>query len=128
MPSSAIDTAVRRCPTCDVLVEATGEQLRCRHGHSFARDDAMALVPCQGCCESHPQSIPGVRYPTASNGDESKAWIERCDDCEEYESDADAADALVKSGRIHGWRRAVPAGAITPTPYATTDEAAGSFA
>lgn len=117
----------RRCPTCDALVSPRGAAtITCRNGHTFATDEAMALTTCEGC-EGHPGAIPGVRFPTAANSDPSHPWIERCDHCEEFESDADAADALVKAGRIVGWRYALPVGSTAPTPYAVYDETVGEF-
>lgn len=115
---------IRRCPACDALVSPEGaETAECRNGHTFATDDAFALTTCEGCAD-HPRSIPGVRFPTATNSDDSREWIERCDLCEEYESDEDAADALVKAGRINGWRWDVPHGCSGQQPYAVEEDVA----
>lgn len=120
-------TWILRCPTCDALVrpdmadEEDGE-IYCRNGHRFKADDAFALTTCEGCSGSeHHRSIPGVRFPTAVNSDYSVEWIERCDECEEFESDDDAADALVRAGRIAGWRWGKPLGSSGETPYAVEE-------
>lgn len=125
MADDGSSTWIRRCPECDCLVDPQGmETITCRNGHTFERDDAFAVTYCEGC-GTHERSIPGVRFPTATNSDESREWIEHCDLCEDYESDADAADALVKAGRVEGWRWAAASGCVGSTPYAVPEEAAG---
>lgn len=49
-------------------------------------------VFCEGC-EGH--VFPGIRWPTIVGDDGSREWVERCDRCERYESDAAAAAALL---------------------------------
>lgn len=61
-----------------VLVEETGE-------HTFRTiPNGVFCEGCEGC------TIPGVRWPTATNSDDSHDWIERCDTCELYGTDEDA--------------------------------------
>jgi hypothetical protein len=67
-----------------------------------------------GCTEC----ADGVIYPVASNCDESRMWIERCDTCRIFEDDEDAAKALVRRDIVPAFRLAPPAGAVTPIPYA----------
>lgn len=38
----------------------------------------------------------GILWPQGSNSDFSHNWIERCDNCQKYEGDDEAADALAK--------------------------------
>jgi hypothetical protein len=43
---------------------------------------------CEGCI------FPGIRWPTATDCDTSRSWVERCDACGRYDTDFDAADAV----------------------------------
>jgi hypothetical protein len=76
----------------------------------------MALNDCEGC-RDHPESIPGVRFPTAANEDGCRRWIERCDECERYEGDEAAAEALVRAGKITGFSLERPFGSSSLTPH-----------
>lgn len=68
---------------------------------------------CTGCEDCQ---IPGVRWPSAANCDESHDWIERCDYCEVYVSDHAAAAAVEEAtGRRVVWGR--PVGAAELQPY-----------
>jgi len=40
-------------------------------------------------------TIPGVVYPAQTNGDDEHDWVERCDTCAIYDTDEDAAAAVV---------------------------------
>jgi hypothetical protein len=71
------------------------------------------------CEDGRDAPLPGVLHPIASNSDHSRRWIERCDLCERFESDEDAAKALVEAGLIPAYCMAAPAGVVSPTPYAT---------
>lgn len=74
-------------------------------------------VRCEGC-EGTP--FPGIRWPTAANGDESRSWVERCDTCERYDSDRDAARALRDNyyeQDEYEFGEAYPAGSSSRTPY-----------
>jgi hypothetical protein len=51
----------------------------------------------------------GILWPMATNGDSTHDWIERCDECQRFDSDRDAAIALgqklgqhIKWGTIPG--------------------------
>lgn len=69
---------------------------------------------CEGCSDCE---IPGVRWPTAAADDDSRFWVERCDLCERYNTDAEAASAVVVAHPELQFSLARPAGSITPTPY-----------
>lgn len=73
--------------------------------------------PCE--CGSE---MAGIHYPTATDGDGSRAWIERCDLCQVYESDQEAAEALVRDEIIPAFALARAGGCQSFTPYATTEE------
>lgn len=77
---------------------------------------------CDACSDEYGnvEGIPGALYPIETNGDDSRRWIERCDECETYESDEDAAEALVIAGKIKGFQRASVPGLDPsyPSPYA----------
>jgi hypothetical protein len=50
--------------------------------------------PCEACVgDGH--EFEGIRWPTASDGDASEDYVERCDTCEKYDTDNEAAAALV---------------------------------
>lgn len=51
-----------------------------------------AGVFCEGC-EGHPFS--GVRWPTMISSDDSREWLQRCDRCEQYDSDEAAMKELL---------------------------------
>lgn len=76
----------------------------------------MPGLSCEGCIGV----LPGVRWPTAANGDTTRGWIERCDTCEVYASDADAAEALRAEGKVFDWAEARPTGSAVETPFAVT--------
>lgn len=76
--------------------------------------DGVGKNICQGCEDT---GYPGIRYPSDVNGDSSRPWIERCDYCERYESDVEAARALVAKGVGINIAFAIPAGCIGTTPY-----------
>lgn len=50
-------------------------------------------VYCEGCVNN---IIPGVRWPTYSNGDDSHSWVERCDTCERCETDDEAQECILE--------------------------------
>lgn len=76
-------------------------------------------VWCEGC--SGHAGPPGVRWPTAPNGDGSRQWVERCDTCERYDSDETAASAVLGiyrgTGAAAHLGHARPAGLDAETPY-----------
>src|SRR4051812_13261101 len=43
-------------------------------------------------CENSPH--PGILWPWMPNGDDSLPWVEKCDDCDIYTSDEEAASGL----------------------------------
>lgn len=80
----------------------------------------MAELPCPDGCEAN-EDIPGVRWPSETNGDDSHPYVERCDACQRYDSDDDAADALAEhleeSGKTVTRGEAIAPGTINPTPW-----------
>lgn len=68
-------------------------------------------------CALEKDSIVGVLFPSAVDGDDSRAWIQRCDLCAIYESDEAAAQALVDAGQIAGWTSAPVDGLSRSFPY-----------
>ena len=77
---------------------------------------------CEACRGAEDAPLPGVFYPTMSNGDTSVAWIERCDTCQRYASDEDAAKALVAAGKIEDYAMERPEGSESYTPFAIDAE------
>lgn len=76
-------------------------------------------VYCEGCVG---HVIPGVRWPTATNGDDTREWVERCDMCERYTTDEEAADRVVAEytmtdGPTVDRGHAIPEGKETEQPY-----------
>lgn len=75
-------------------------------------------VYCEGC-EGH--IVPGVRWPTATNDDHSRSWVERCDTCGRFDTDEDARDRVLEwYGDAPSEIRtgiAIPAGSSSPTPW-----------
>lgn len=80
----------------------------------FPITDEQGKNICQGCEDT---GYPGIRWPSDVNGDTSRSWIERCDYCERYESDRDAARALIAHGVGINIGFSIPMGCLTPTPY-----------
>lgn len=60
--------------------------LRGEHHYTAERHD----------CDYCDDLLPGAYYPVASDGDDSRAWVERCDNCGLFDSDKAAAIALAK--------------------------------
>lgn len=63
-------------------------------------------VPC-GCCDCNAECdcggiVPGALWPWAPNGDASLPWVERCEDCQRFDCDDDAAFAVAEAigGRV----------------------------
>lgn len=75
------------------------------------------IVRCMGCYD-HP--VPGVRWPTAAGGDEDHNWVERCDYCETYDSDALAAIAVAQ--QMGGNIGIAMACGTRETPYVDLEE------
>jgi hypothetical protein len=55
--------------------------------------DPQPLNGCEGCwhCE-----FPGIRWPASPDGFTDLSYVDRCDACQLYESDEDAAQALAQ--------------------------------
>lgn len=60
---------------------------------------------CEGCLHC---VHPGVRWPASPDDDNYRSWVERCDYCERYDNDLDAAiwvamneDVGVGVARLH---------------------------
>lgn len=51
----------------------------------------LNFEPCE--CNGH-SALVGVRWPNGSDKDHSLPWVERCDMCQAFDSDLDAAVAL----------------------------------
>jgi hypothetical protein len=49
---------------------------------------------CESCECNAGSKVPGALWPIASDGDDSHMFVERCDECERYELDEDAALAV----------------------------------
>lgn len=75
-------------------------------------------VYCEGC-DGH--VFPGVRWPTEANGDTRHQWVERCDTCERYPTDAAAAAYVARTyrdaGEPHTTGTARPEGSSRRTPF-----------
>ena len=90
-----------------------------KHIFVHPTEDEFGSTPgvwCEGC---EGEVFPGIRWPTATNEDESHEWVERCDECQRFDSDEDAADWLVSTyGDKHATKgEAVPVGCSSPHPY-----------
>lgn len=76
---------------------------------------------CEGCA-NFGLATEGIRWPTATNGDKSRAWVERCDSCCYCESDEEAAllllqDLFAADAEILDAGMAVPVGQQVMQPY-----------
>jgi hypothetical protein len=90
-----------------VVVVETGESY-------LTASDGVFCEGCQDCI------FPGIRWPSNVNGDDSREWVERCDKCERYDSDAEAAAALREhypEDAIDEFGEARPAGCISMSPF-----------
>jgi hypothetical protein len=107
----ADEIAVEVTDGAHIVVTETGESLLTGPPGSF----------CEGCDGYSP--FEGMRWPTATNGDTSREWVERCDKCERYESDDEAALALreIYEGNVKEYGEAKPCGLDTLHPYLSTD-------
>lgn len=56
----------------------------------------MIAIPGAVRCDCGP--VVGVLWPMASNNDDSAPFVERCDDCQAYGDDIQAAEALAEAG------------------------------
>lgn len=76
-------------------------------------------VYCEGC---ENEIFPGIRWPTRANDDGSHQWVERCDSCERFDSDEEAAEWLVETygPDTASIGHAVPSGCSGPHPYVVT--------
>jgi hypothetical protein len=54
---------------------------------------ATGLNGCEGC---HHCTYAGIRWPASPDGYNDLSYVDRCDTCELYDSDEDAAKALAK--------------------------------
>jgi len=63
----------------------------------------------------------GILWPMATNGDNSHDWIERCDECQRYGSDRDAAIELGRRLGRHVKYAHVP-GVRDKCPYIDKEE------
>lgn len=105
----------------EVLTDAARERSPEFLARVDAAREATAENRCEGCDDT---LLAGCRWPTASNCDETRNWIERCDLCERFDNDYDAAVALVTVGLIGDFRLARPIGSISQTPYSLPDREA----
>jgi hypothetical protein len=49
-------------------------------------------------CECDGDKLPGAAWPMASDSDDAHPYVERCDLCQRFDCDEDAANALVSAG------------------------------
>jgi hypothetical protein len=76
------------------------------------------LRSCEGCRHA---AFQGIRWPAQTDGDGRWQWVERCDTCQLYDTDLDAANAvqqlLAGAGLefVAGW--GVPEGSDTQHPW-----------
>lgn len=104
----------------DIIHESGGEAAVVVRstGHHLYRSTPASTAFCEGC-EGH--VIPGVRWPTAANSDETHQWVERCDTCDRYATDDEAAQRLVVeyagSGAAYTTGRQLPVGSSALTPF-----------
>lgn len=89
--------------------ELTDEQVIAgvaRHYEGGIQQFALDNGACDACWD---QVVPGAIWPMATDGDDSKPWVERCDTCEVFELDTEAARAvagatngLLVLAQVHG--------------------------
>jgi hypothetical protein len=109
-----VDTAMMDMEAYDDFALAGPRALVSDTHHRLTAALVERAQPCEGCIgDGH--EIDGIRWPTAANGDESRAWIERCDTCERYPNDDAAAWVLMSEG--FEIAEAIPAGSQHPQPY-----------
>ena len=70
---------------------------------------------CPGCSSS---AVAGVFWPVEINGDRSRDWIERCDECRRFDNDIQAAAELIRLGLTEELGIGKPAGSTIDTPFA----------
>jgi hypothetical protein len=100
-------------------------------GHVLVRETGEALLSgpegvfCEGC--EH-EVFPGIRWPSTVHGDDSREWVERCDRCERYESDTEAAEQLRQmypADAVTEEGRAIPAGRMSTSPFFSVGQTTG---
>lgn len=62
---------------------------------------------CEGCADCQ---VRGVHWPAVSNRDNSRSWIDRCEQCQRFSSDLAAAEHLLELGLIDRLGLARPIG------------------
>ncbi len=70
---------------------------------------------CPGCSSS---AVAGLFWPVEINGDRSRDWIERCDECRRFDNDIQAAAELIRLGLTDELGIGKPAGSTIDTPFA----------
>jgi hypothetical protein len=58
-----------------------------KHGDSSGGDNPLA-------CDCDDDRVPGACWPMASGGNAQLPWVERCDDCQRFADDEEAARAV----------------------------------
>lgn len=105
------------------IEQAKGIYEEIEDGHILVKEadlpqDFADGVFCEGC---EGGAIPGVRWPSTVNGDDTHSWVERCDSCEQYDSDFDAQKAVLAfyegADAVEQYGAAKPHGSQTLTPY-----------
>jgi hypothetical protein len=101
------------CPVCGAgPLELKGYGMVCPDGHILDEEDEEESdvsnpVAIERVCDCDDDRFPGVAWPMASNGDDSRSWVERCDNCERYPNDEEAAAAVIveldRQGRLGEW-------------------------
>lgn len=97
------------CPACEALRPDLAPGSVCEHcghvepddepdvnlGRAFAEELARLAPADDEPCECEPgATVAGVHWPTATDGDGSHPWVERCDMCKRYPDDESAAEAV----------------------------------
>lgn len=78
----------------------------------------LAIIPENGCEGCSHCLFPGIRWPASPDGFSDRSWVERCDTCELYGGDEEAAKAVAGHFGVRwGWaERAVEDGEIRWEP------------
>lgn len=134
--SAERDHRERRSDRLRVLIDAD------RRDHEAAADAEyndgvrfgldLALMAIDKIKTDDPNALEGDRcecndrgwWVIASDGDDSRDWVERCDDCRRFDTDDDAAEAAAEAtGRTVGHRplhEGTEDQSLAPRPYLKT--------
>lgn len=78
--------------------------------------DGVAPEDDEWDCDCAGELVPGAIWPMASDGDGSKPWVECCGDCQVFDYDDDAAEAIAEKigGRVEWATLPGRGGALRP--------------